>query len=96
MRIRLIKEHNLVHRVANKFIQFHSGTEMWACRAKSDDHIMGESLMIFNHSFITTFKPDSQTVKNKWEIIGSKGMQWENDMSVLQASYMELNIKIGK
>ena len=72
---------------------------MWACRVigGAGMHFDTEMLMIFNHSFITVFVVNSESVKRRWSILDDHGdLDWKLDMAILQTSYMELNIKIEK
>jgi len=92
-RIRLTepKGHTLRHSIQDKFIHFGYGTEFWCSKCYSEDHKSKLSLIIFNHSFVTTFMTNSNTVKNKWEVIPTS-LKWENDLQVLNVSFSNLNL----
>ena len=53
---------------ADRWINFARGAEMWCCKVGSEDHQAGVSLMVFNHSWMTTFKLESNALKNKWHV----------------------------
>jgi len=88
-----VNNHTLAHVLySSRFITFKQGTKMWCCVVKSNDHTRGESLMVFNHSFITTFTRSSKTLPLKWKIIDSTE-DWKQDLSVLCASYKSMKIE---
>lgn len=83
--------HKMKHQLTkeDRWIEFKRGTEMWCCKVKGQDHSTGFSLMVFNHSWMTTFKLDSLALKKKWHVNEDEGGDWKSDLNVLLASYSE-------
>lgn len=86
--------HKMKHGLTvDRWINFSQGTEMWCCKVGSEDHQAGVSLMVFNHSWMTTFKLESTALRNKWHVNELAKGDWKNDLSVLLASF-DSNIEI--
>ena len=73
--------------VEDRWINFSRATEMWCCKVESEDHQAGVSLMVFNHSWLTTFKLESNALKNKWHVNEMGQGNWRDDLSILLASF---------
>ena len=82
--------HSLRNTLTDKFIRYNSGAEFWCCKAYSEDHGNQVSLLLFNHSFITSFTESSTVLPKKWDVIDCN-LNWRDEISVLQASDMRLN-----
>jgi hypothetical protein len=91
-RIRLKKgyKHTLQNPITMKFIPFESGVEFWCAQAYSEDHADHKSLLIFNHSFLSTFSVNSKKMPEKWEVIDTD-KNWRDEMSVLQTLLTSFN-----
>ena len=89
--------HKMKHGLTfDRWIDFKRNTEMWCCKVKQTgkllDHKGGISLMVFTHSWMTTFKLESKALTEKWQVKEDSKGDWTNDMKVLIASYENLNI----
>ena len=91
IRLKPHMKHTLINPLTNKGIAFEGGAEFWCAKAYSQDHTTYKSLFIYNHSTFTTFKLGSTAMSNKWDIIESN-ICWRSEMSVLQASCLNLNM----
>ena len=86
-------KHKLKHSMKkSRLIDFKRGTEMWCCKAECDDHAEGVSLIVFNHSWLSSFALDSNSLKKNWMINEITKGNWEFDVQVLNASFDKLNI----
>ena len=85
--------HKMKHELSDtRWIDFQSGTEMWCCKVECDTHSQGVSLMVFNHSWMTTFQLDSIALKKRWSVNDISKGDWKMDLSILNESYPTLNI----
>jgi hypothetical protein len=91
IRLKAGMKHTLTNPLTNKFIEFEGGAEFWCAKVYSQDHQGNQSLLLFNHSFFSTFSSKTTKLPEKWDIVDEGTLSWRDDISVLQTSYLAFN-----
>ena len=87
----VVPKHKMKHQLMeDRWIDFNLGTEMWCCKVECGDHALGVSLMVFNHSWMTTFRLDSSTLKTKWQVNQYQSHHWKSSLKILLESYKDV------